>query len=432
MLQPGYKETEVGVLPVEWEVKRLGELLSTKPSYGINAAAVPYSPELPTYLRITDISEDGTFVSEGRTSVAHSSAAQYFLNDDQIVVARTGASTGKSYLYDRRDGKLVFAGFLIRVQPNPRRLLPTFLRAFIQTPAYWNWVATASVRSGQPGINSDQLSRLVIPLPPLEEQQAIAATLGAVDALLTEQRALLAKKRDLKQATQWALLTGKRRLPGFGGEWEESTISQAFVFHSTGNFSRAEMTDSGEVACLHYGDIHTKYHGVIDCGTARLPFLRVAKPRNLVLLQDGDLVMADASEDYDGVGKSVEVRGVNGKQIVAGLHTILLRGNPKMIAPGFAALLPVMEKTRYDLLQIATGVSVYGITKGNVAACRIDLPSLPEQHAIAQVLSDMDAELETLAQQVAKTEHLKAGLMHDLLTGRRRLTGGRGGGADGL
>ena len=132
----------------EWEIVRLGDCLIESPQYGINAPAISYSDGLPPYIRITDITEDGRFSKENLVSVDSEDSANFYLNEGDIVFARTGASVGKSYLYDLNDGPLVFAGFLIRVRPNPKKILPIFLAAFVKTCLYWNWVGQMSMRSG--------------------------------------------------------------------------------------------------------------------------------------------------------------------------------------------------------------------------------------------------------------------------------------------
>ena len=103
-VKPGYKQTEVGVIPEDWNVRTLRSCLSAQPDYGINAPAVPFSDRLPAYIRITDITEDGRFSPEKPVSVKRADADRYYLNDDDIVFARTGASVGKSYLYKPNDG----------------------------------------------------------------------------------------------------------------------------------------------------------------------------------------------------------------------------------------------------------------------------------------------------------------------------------------
>ena len=171
----GYKRTEVGVIPKDWIVRPLGSCLRYAPEYGINAAAVRYDDSLPTYLRITDISEDYRFRPSPRVSVKHPSVSSFFLCEGDLVFARTGASVGKSYRYDEKDGPLVFAGFLIRIRPDPEKLESVFLAYCVQSGRYWEWVATMSTRSGQPGINGQENAMFQIPLAATPHWQDPAA-----------------------------------------------------------------------------------------------------------------------------------------------------------------------------------------------------------------------------------------------------------------
>lgn len=171
-----------------WAEAKLDEYLVKNPEYGVSASAVPYDPNLPTYLRITDISEDGNFKKVGRTSLDVDFNNDKYLNEGDIVLARTGASVGKAYMYRPEDGPLVFAGFLIRVVPNPASLSSGFLFQFLFSGRYWRWVESGSARSGQPGLNSRQYAEMPIPLPPtFEEQQKIADCLFALDDRITAQ-----------------------------------------------------------------------------------------------------------------------------------------------------------------------------------------------------------------------------------------------------
>jgi type I restriction enzyme, S subunit len=197
----------------EWETKTLGECLLEKPKYGINAAAVDFNDNLPKYIRITDITEDGKFSPDKPVSVNHFLSDNYYLEDGDLVFARTGASVGKSYQYKVDDGRLVYAGFLIKVKPDSSKLNITFLKNYTETGIYKNWVSLMSMRSGQPGINGNEYASLPISLPKsIEEQQAIAKILSDMDTEITA----LAQKRDkyktVKQGMMQQLLTGKIRL----------------------------------------------------------------------------------------------------------------------------------------------------------------------------------------------------------------------------
>jgi len=189
----------------EWKSAPLGQLLVGSPDYGVNAAAVPFSEGLPKYLRITDISEDGAYLSDKMVSVDIEPTEKNYLDEGDIALARTGASVGKSYRYRKEDGRLVFAGFLIRIKPAKKKLFSAYLANFLTTDVYWDWVAVTSTRSGQPGINSTDFSSLSIPLPPgdLSEQQRIADCLTSLDALIAAQtqtlEALKTHKKGLMQ-----------------------------------------------------------------------------------------------------------------------------------------------------------------------------------------------------------------------------------------
>ena len=211
-LKPGYKQTEVGVIPEDWEVKSLGECLSDQPRYGINAPAAKYSDCLPVYIRITDISEDGRFSPDKLASVDNPGSNNYYLDEGDIVFARTGASVGKSYRYKSQDGPLVYAGFLIRIRTSEQILLPAFLSSYVNTRTYWNWVQMVSMRSGQPGINGKQFKQLPVPIPSKAEQTAIASVLSDMDEEITSLEEKLSKLRQIKQGMMQELLTGMIRL----------------------------------------------------------------------------------------------------------------------------------------------------------------------------------------------------------------------------
>lgn len=132
--------------------------------------------------------------------------------------------------------------------------------------------------------------------------------------------------------------------------------------------------------------------------------------------------MADASEDFDGVGKSIEILGLaEGIRAIAGLHTFLLREKSPTFAPGFKGHLGNLESLHDQFLRVATGMKVFGVSKTALRDLQLPVPSPAEQTAIAAILSDMDAEIAALESKLVKARHIKQGMMHNLLTGRIRL-----------
>ena len=283
-LHRGYKRTAIGVIPEDWTIRTLLSCLRSAPNYGINAAAIPFDDALPTYLRITDIGEDNQFRPSPRVSVRHPSAQTFFLNKGDLVFARTGASVGKSYLYNPDDGPLVFAGFLIRVSPNPGELQPGFLAYYVQSKRYWNWVATVSIRSGQPGINGQEYGTLQLPLPGPAEQCAIATALSDVDALLGGLDRLIAKKRDLKQAAMQQLLTGQTRLPGFSGDWELKRLGELGATY--GGLAGKSKGDFGHGDAQYIPFMNVMGNVVIDANFLERVDIKSGESQNRV--QSGD------------------------------------------------------------------------------------------------------------------------------------------------
>ncbi len=406
----GYKLTEVGLIPEEWEVKRLGECLASTPRYGINAAAVPYSDRLPVYIRITDISTDGRFSPEKLVSVDNTQASNYYLLDGDIVLARTGASVGKSYKYDTSDGPLVFAGFLILIRPNPTKLVSGYISSYLSTKKYWDWVGLMSMRSGQPGINGKEYSQLPLPIPSISEQREISITLFDIDYLIKNLDKIIAKKRDIQQAVMQQLLTGQRRLPGFSGEWEMKRLGDVGELISGGT----PKTSNPE-----YWGGHIKWCTPTDITRSKGKYLSETE-RNI-----SEAGLADSGARLLPAGSLlICTRATIGELKIA--------RTPLCTNQGFKSLIchdDISQEFMYyklltmkkDMIERAFGSTFLEISKANISAITFSVPPQAEQKAIATILSDMDTELAALEARRDKARHIKQGVMQELLTGRTRL-----------
>ncbi len=407
----------------EWEVRPLGSLLRRPPRYGINAAAVPAAQGRHAYIRITDIDELGRYAPRPRVAVSHPRATDYVLMAGQLVFARTGASVGKSYLYDPADGELIYAGFLINVEPDPSVLNAQYLAAYVQSRRYWNWVASTSMRSGQPGINSGEYAQLPVPVPEMRVQHAIAEVARDLDAQISGLGALIAKKEAVKHGLLQTLLTGRTRLPGFDRPWRPVMLGSIVTYVKTVALSRAQLNNRSPLHYLHYGDIHTSGSVTLDAARASMPRVEATFAKTAGRLQVGDLVLADASEDPEGVGKAVEIVSVPPGGVVPGLHTIAARFDKRVLADGFKAYLQFTPTFRTALLRLAAGTKVLATTRSHVSSVVLPLPCTNEQRAIADALGDIDAEISLLRSRLTKAKAIQRGMMQELLTGRVRLLG---------
>lgn len=150
-------------------------------SYGIGASAVERSPDLYTYLRITDIRDDGTLNTVDLKSVDDEKASQYLLKPNDIVFARTGASTGRNYFYDGTDGEFVFAGFLIKFSIDPQKVNPKYVKYYCLSDAYKGWIHSFNTGSTRGNINAQTLGEMPIPLLPRQQQDGIVELLSSLD-----------------------------------------------------------------------------------------------------------------------------------------------------------------------------------------------------------------------------------------------------------
>ncbi|MCX7884452.1 MAG: restriction endonuclease subunit S [Caloramator sp.] len=202
-------------------------------------------------------------------------------------------------------------------------------------------------------------------------------------------------------------------------EWEVKRLGEVCDFYSGISVSRKNQANKGYYY-LHYGDIHKKGKHEFDLLLDKewMPKIEIdlAKVKNEVLLKTGDIVFVDASEDYEGIGKSVVINNPNNEVYIAGLHTIVGKEKSKIMDNGYKKYCFCNQNIRKQFRVIATGATVYGITKGNLSTISIPIPSLPEQQKIADILSAADEQIENVDKLIEKTKELKKGLMQRLLT----------------
>lgn len=416
-MRPGYKQTEVGVIPEDWDDKTLGEI-------GESLIGLTYdSSEVREFgilvLRSSNIQGDALAFDDNVYVDTDIPERIMVRHGDVLICVRNGSRDliGKSAFLDARTAGMTFGAFMA-VHRGPYGRLVSFL---FQSDILKRQISEhlgATINQ----ITNKSLNSFHVPLPRDDREQfAIASALSDVDALLSSLDALIAKKRDIKQAAMQQLLTGKTRLPGFAGEWAVTRLGDHATLIRNGVYSRAELSIDGSVKYLHYGDIHTSGAVHLNPSEAIMPFLGVDKAVRLGRLVSGDLVFVDATEDLAGVGKSVEVVGAEGTEVVAGLHTIAVRFDKRILADGFKAYLQFIPAFGAHLRSLAAGTKVLSTNRSHIASAEIALPSIAEQAAIAQVLSDMDAELAALEARRDKTRLLKQGMMQELLTGKTRL-----------
>ncbi len=209
------------------------------------------------------------------------------------------------------------------------------------------------------------------------------------------------------------------RFPEFTENWKETKFKNHFEFKNTNSLSRDKLNyESGCVKNIHYGDIHTKFNTHFDIKKEELPFInedldisRIDK-ENYVL--EGDLVMADASEDYADIGKTIEITNTNNEKILAGLHTFLARKTDKTLVSGFFGHLLTNYNVRLELMRIAQGTKVLGLSKGRVEKITLAIPEPTEQKKIADFLTSIETRISSLKEKKDTLLDFKKGVMQKI------------------
>ncbi len=399
----GYKDSPLGIIPKEWEVKRLGDLCYNQGDYGLNAPATDYSADLPTYLRITDIDDNGKFIHVEKKSVNNISADDYYLKNGDIVFARTGATVGKTYLYDKRDGKLVYAGFLIKFSPNPTKLLSYYLKANTETQNYKNWVSITSQRSGQPGINATEYCSYRIAVPPIKEQEQICNVLQLWDTAIEKQSELIEKFTLRKRALIQQLLTGKKRLPGFSEDWKEVKLGEIFIERNETNRSDLPLLSiTGDKGIIYQSELDKRDISNDD----KSKYKRIC-PNDIGY---------NTMRMWQGRSAISQLEG-----IVSPAYTIV---TPiEEIDVRFMAMLIQQPRVVYDFWTHSQGLvsDTLNCKYPDFSQVKVNIPTKEEQKVIADMLYGVEKEIELANEKLVNLQSQKRGLMQQLLTGKKRI-----------
>jgi type I restriction enzyme S subunit len=407
---PGYKQTEVGVIPEEWDSVPIVELARLESGHTPSRRMPSYWAGDVPWVSLHDTDQlDSHEILRTRYTVsdeglAHSSAR--LLPKGTVVFSRT-ATVGKSTILGRDMATSQdFANYICGPKLH-NRFLVYLLRSMGRE---WERMRAGSTHNT---VYMPVFERLRIPLPPLPEQRAIARALSDVDDLISALDKLIEKKRAIKQATMQQLLTGRTRLPGFGGEWGSTILGRVGEFYKGQGISRRDVVAEG-VPCIRYGELYTHYRNWTADTVSRTTHKAAQKS---VAVRTGDLLFAASGETAEEIGACVAYLG--NEVAYAGGDIIVLRPNGDDSC--YLGYLLDHESITTQKARVAQGDAVVHISARNLSRIELHLPPLPEQRAIATVLSDMDAEIAALERRREKTRLLKQGMMQELLTGRIRL-----------
>ncbi len=384
-VRPGYRQTEVGVIPEDWGLDYIENLAqittgSRNTQDHIDDGQYPFFVRSQTVERINSYSFDG----------------------EAVLTAGDGVGTGKVFHYI--NGKFDAHQRVYRIWGFSEQINGYFFYLYFSSHFY-SRIMQMTAKSSVDSVRREMIARMLIPLPPTKaEQEVIAESLSDADALIESLEQLLAKKRLLKQGAMQELLTGKKRLPGFSGEWEVKVFGEIAQ-------PRKERIDPGRTG-RHEFCIELEH---IEQGTGRLSgYTATAEGSSLKSVFQKDDVLFGKLRAY------LRKYWLANREGVCSTEIWVLAAKRALLIPQF--LIQLVRADRFiEAASLAYGTHMPRSDWDVVKNYEVRLPPVPEQTAIAAILSDMDSEIAALEEKVAKARNVKQGMMQELLTGKIRL-----------
>jgi type I restriction enzyme S subunit len=407
-VKPGYKQTEVGVIPEEWDVRTIRDASDVVTVGFVGTMAHLFTKVgvpllrgqnvLPGQLDLTD----SKFISPE----THSRWKKSALRGGDVVIVRVGYPGTCAVI--PQDFGPANAASLVVVRPDSSCVDSSFLCYVLLSDIGRKQVDSALVGGAQQVINIGTAASFLIPVPPKAEQHTISEALSNADALLGGLDRLIAKKRDLKQAAMQQLLSGQTRLPGFDGEWEDTPLGAI-----------------GEcIIGLTYKPENVVDHGLLVLRSSNIQNGRLAFDDNVYVnievanhltTRPGDLLVCVRNGSRALIGKSAVIDESAAGLTFGAFMSVYRTKHWRFISHAFQSH-DIQRQIRDNI-----GATINQITNKDMRALRVKLPPENEQTTIAEMLTEMDAELAALEQRREKTCALKQGMMQELLTGRTRL-----------
>ncbi len=408
MVKAGYKQTEIGVIPEDWELTYITEIMEYMTDYVANGSfeslknnvTIRENPDYAIYVRLVDIRKGlGHNTQKYVDKNSYDFLKKSNLIGNEILIANIGENVGETFLMPFIDKPATIAPNMIVIKLNQKKVIPSFCFSYLKSQHGIQELNRVIEGSGQPKINKTKLKTIKLIIPPKEEQKAIASTLSDVDALITSLEKLIAKKESIKTATMQQLLTGKKRLDGFSGKWEVSTIENIAI-----NLDNLRVPLNENQRSKMKGDIpYCGANGIVGYV-------------NDYVIDDDILLMAEDGGYFDEYATRPIVYRMIGKCWVNNHAHILKSKN------GFNQDYLFYSLVHKDITKFLTSGTRAKLNKSEMYKIEVFAPKdIKEQQAIAQILSDMDNEIEALKTKLTKTKAIKDGMMSELLSGKTRL-----------
>lgn len=413
MVKKGYKQTEIGMVPGEWSVSDFGSKVKiyrggsprpiqdylTQAQDGIN------------WIKIGDVREGDKYITSTEEKIIPAGVARSRTVHAGDFILSNSMSFGRPYILNI-DG-CIHDGWLT-IQEYEKTFSKNFLYYLLSSDSVYQQYISMAAGSSVKNLNKEKVSALVVAYPDIKEQERIADALSDIDSLIATLEKQISKKKAIKQGTMQELLTGKRRLPGFSGEWSKCKLGSLGVFLKGTGISRND-SNSGNLPAVRYGELYTKHQNYVNSY-----FSHISKEvaSNAQRIYRGDILFAASGETKEDIGKCSAI--IYETAAYAGGDILIFRPTTQL-DPIFMGTLLNMADARKQRAAQGQGDAVVHIHADALSSISIIIPNIEEQKAISEILIGMDKEIELLERKLEKYRQVKQGMMQQLLTGKIRL-----------
>ena len=419
MVKQGYKQAELGVIPEKWTVSTIGAIADVKTGpFGSALHAEDYVQDGTPIITVEHLGETG-LTHQNLPKVSEKDRHRLFaysMQEGDIVFSRVGSVDRNAYVTAIENGWL-FSGRILRLRAKNEKLSTQYLGYYFKSEDTKERIRNVAVGQTMPSLNTKLMNAFKVVLPTIEEQKDIAALLSNMDTLISALEKQISKKKAIKQGAMQELLTGKRRLPGFSGEWRYFNLmknSKVKARIGWQGLKKSEYLDSGYALLVTGTDFDDGR--VLWDGCHYVTRSRYEQDRNIQLQNNDILITKDGS-----LGKTALVQGLT-KPATLNSGIFVIRPLQDAYDPVFVYQILSSFVFKNFLDRLSAGSTIIHLYQKDVGKFEFLLPpTIAEQKAIAEALSEMDSDIAALENKLTKYRQVKQGMMQQLLTGKIRL-----------
>ncbi len=408
----GYKATALGIIPQEWEVMPLSKAFHLQSGYAFKSELFSADQGIPI-VRISNLPIDNKYVDLSDCvyyPASENIKQQFIVHKKDLLIAMSGATTGKTAIYNYSYNAFLNQRVGVFKQTSDK-VCYQYLQAIVESQLFTTRLQPLLIAGAQPNISPSDIENMIFPVPPLAEQRKIAEVLGVWDEAIEKQARLIEKLTLRKRALMQRLITGKKRLHGFSGEWQKVVLSSLIEKVSNGY-----VYDVNSIGNVPITRIETISKGIIDY--TKIGYIQYVEGLEKYKLQEGDILFSHINS-IAHIGKVAIFKG--DKELYHGMNLLLIRAKGTVNKNYLYYFLSSTIARRKVISLAKLAVNQASINTDELKKWTIRIPEVEEQNSIAQVLTAADREIDLAKEKLERLRRQKRGLMQQLLTGKKRV-----------